>query len=333
MPSEEWMMIPVLLVIFLLIFSIVRALEDKIVRLCRFLNGGFWNFFTWPLRALYGCTLKRLFEASNNALSRTWYGRLDRKLSDVGGVKTLQFCLAALIFIVVRLICVPGEGTELFLTLFYSTAVGSPFAFFIDGFSFSLATLIGAAFTRYLSLEAMRRSEDMHIVPRLIYGFIFLCAFGLLGSAMSGIFEEVSQFSVNTFNWIFSTEGFPNAPEFVNWILIGLLLLLLIIIYYLWAVLAIMVLKEYLSNLCFGIVPITLMGLVLSLLSALNWVQNTWASLIVILGIGIWAEFHRHKLENLTESQLQTRKEKSRKWNPFIRKRKAPQHTFFGDDE
>ena len=56
-------------------------------------------------------------------------------------------------------------------------------------------------------------------------------------------------------------------------------------------------------------------------------------ALAVILGIGIWAEFHRHKLENLTDQQLKDRKEKSRKWSLFGRKKKVPKHTFFGDDE
>ena len=333
MPAEEWIMLLILLAIFWVIFSIARALEDKIVRLCRFLNGKLWDFFVWPLTALYGCTLKKLFTAISNNLKNTGYGRLDDSLSAFGGIKTMLFGLAAVLFVALRLIFVPDDLIELCLTLFYSTAIGSPFPFFIEGMSFSLATLIGAAFTRYLSMEAMRRGESMGLIPKLIYGFIFLCAFGLLGTAMSGIFDSLSAFSVDTFNWIFTTQGYPNAPEFVNWIIVGLLILLLIIIYYLWAVLAIMTLKEYLSNLVFGIVPLTLMVLVLSLLSSLDLIRYNWLSLAVVLGIGIWAEFHRHKLENLTEQQLKTRKEKSGKWNPFIKKKKMPKHNFFGDDE
>jgi len=332
MPESYWPFFVVLLIIFGIIFTIAQALERKIVKLCRFLNGRLWDFFFAPIKLLYGCTLKKVFAWLHRLLSPTWYGRLDEKLSMAGGIKTLLFGIASVLFVVIRILCIPDAATELVYNLIFSTAIGAPLSFVMDGFSFTLSTLIGAAFTRYLSMEAMRRSKNLHLAAKLIYGFVFLCAFGLLGTAMGGFFDAVSVFFTDSFHWISTAQGFPNAPDFVNYALMGLLLVVLLIICYLWLVLAVMTLKEYLSNICFGLIPITLFVLVVTLLGALNLANNQWILLAVVLGAVIFGELHRHKLENLTEGQLEQRQQKQQKWNPLLRKKKAPQHTFFGDE-
>ena len=319
MPNEPLALLVMSFSVFLIFFFLAVELEVLLFWICDFLNHKAWDaFFSIPTK-LYHATLGKLFSWIANALLKTGIGRLDHSLSakGFGGVGPLVWATASLIYIIVQLICTPSAGQDLIMNLLTGTAIGAPVAFLIGEVSLSLPTIIGAGFTRVLSMESMRQRGDgpestdhaapqsskeprreMHLLVKCLYGVIFLGAFGLLGSAMSGIFETISSTILSLINKFESLSLFAGTAGFWDWFYLIIGAVGFIVVGYLWLLLLFMAFKEYLSNFSYCLLPLSVLMLTLSILSAFGLDKLDWLAGVLLVISLLFGEWHRYQMEN-----------------------------------
>ena len=307
---------------FLLIYFIFAVeLETRLLDLSNFLNNKAWDWLFGPAKWLYNITLGKLFSWISSLLSKTWLGRLDKTLANkrLGGLRPLMWAVAALVFVMVWLICKPEAGQELVMNYVTGTAIGAPIAFMVSGFSLSVPTLISAGFTRFLTTESMRQQNEepekiavspyaapiteekrpeMHIVVQWVYGLILVGAFSLLGTAMGGIFERVSATITMLIDRIGSLQLFSGTAGFWDWFYTIISVVGVIVIGYTWFLLVYITVKEYVSNICYCLMPIFVLFLAICVLYLLGLDSVDWLAGILAILAMCFGEWHRYQMEH-----------------------------------
>ena len=302
-------------------FVLAVELESRLFKVCDFLNNKAWDaFFSIPTK-LYNATLGKLFSWISKQLSKTAVSRLDKTLADkgFGGIRPLCWVVASLIYVTVQLILTPSAIQDLLMNILTGTAIGAPIAFLVGGISFSLPTIIGAGFTRFLSTEALRHyNEDddpkpgqypqhapvreprreMHLLVKCLYAMIFLGAFGLLGNAMSGVFEGISNTLDFLANKFLSLQLFSGTAIFWDWFYAIVGGIGIIVVAYLCLLLLFMAFKEFLSNICYCLLPIAVLTFALTVISAFGLDKLDWLAAILVIVALLVGEWHRYQMEN-----------------------------------
>lgn len=317
MPGEQIANLLTYSIVFVIFFVIAVELEGLLFKVCDFLNNKAWDtFFSLPEK-LYNATLGRLFSWISKKLSKTGMNRLDMTLASkgFGGIRSLTWVIISLVYIAVELIRTPSAGQDLLMNIVTGTAIGAPVAFLIGEVSLSLPVLIGAGFTRFLTTEAMRQHNDdddepadkqhprqprreMHLVVKCIFGLIFLCAFGLLGNAMSGIFESISATINSLADKIANLPLFVGTAGFWDWFYLVVGGTGFIVAGYLWLLLVFMAIKEYVSNYSYCLLPMCVLLFFLMILSAFGLDKLDWLVAIFLVIATLVGEWHRYQMEH-----------------------------------